>query len=169
MTAQKQNLENKLKEHKGNLSRLHLIECEMKRIESEIQVLEPSYISAFQYTFTPKSTTNKFHSIVENTVLENEKSKAEVDRLKAELWELAKERLYLQIKVEYVQALLEGLTAEEKFIIERYYFDGLQWYMVAEKYRQEYGEYKTAKTMKRKGYEALRKMERNLSKVKSPV
>jgi len=141
----------------------------MQEIENSIQLLDPSYISAVSYSMIPKSITNKFNSIVENTVLEKEKNKEEVDRLKAELWELAKERLYLQIKVEYVQALLEGLTAEEKFIIERYYFDGLQWYMVAEKYRQEYGEYKTAKTMKRKGYEALRKMERNLSKVKSPV
>ncbi len=169
MTAQKQNLENKLKEHKSNLSRLHLIECEMKRIESEIQVLEPSYISAVQYSVTPTSTTNKISSIVENTVIDIEKNKAEVDRLKADLWQLAKDRLILQIKTEHVQALLEGLTAEEKFVIEKYYFDGLLWHIVAEKYRKEYGIYKTAKTMKRKGYEALRKMERNLSKVKSPV
>jgi len=168
MTEQKQ-IEQILKRHKSNLSQLYIIECQMQEIENSIQLLDPSYISAVSYSMIPKSITNKFNSIVENTVLEKEKNKEEVDRLKAELWELAKERLYLQIKVEYVQALLEGLTAEEKFIIERYYFDGLQWYMVAEKYRQEYGEYKTAKTMKRKGYEALRKMERNLSKVKSPV
>ena len=162
-------IEQKLREHKSNLSRLHLIECEMKRIESEIQVLEPSYISAVQYSVTPKSTTNKISSIVENTVIDIEKNKAEVDRLKAELWELAKDRLILQIKTEHVQALLEGLTAEEKFVIEKYYFDGLPWHIVAEKYRKEYGIYKTAKTMKSKRYEALRKMERNLSKVKSPV
>ena len=45
---------------------------------------------------------------------------------------------------------------------EKYYFDGLAWHIVSEKYRREYGIYKTARTLKAKRYDALRKMNNNL-------
>ena len=160
-------IEKRLREYKSDLSKLHLIECEMQRIENDIQLIDPSYISAVSYSDMPKSRTNKFSSVVENSVLEAEKNREEVDRLKADLWQLAKDRIILQIKVEYVKALLEALTEEELFVIQRYYLDGLAWHMVAEKYRKEYGIYKTPKTMKYKRYEAIKKMSRNIEK--SPV
>jgi hypothetical protein len=71
--------------------------------------------------------------------------------------------------VEYTEALLECLTEEERFVVEKYYFDGLPWYAVAERYRSKYGIYKTARTMKSKRYEAIKKMVQNLPKRKSPV
>lgn len=155
-------IENKLREYKSNLSRLKLIECEIKRIENDIELMDPSYISGTAYSQTPKSITNKFNSIVENTVVEIEKNKADMDKLKAELWQLKKDRVILMIKGEYVEALLEGLTEEERFVVEKFYFDGLAWHVVAEKYRKEYGVYKTFKTMKAKRNEALQKMKRNV-------
>ena len=154
-------IEKKLREYKSNLSKLHLIECEMQRIENDIQLADPSYISAVQYSDMPKSTTNKFNSIVENTVVEIEKNREHVGRLKADLWELAKDRIILKIKTDFVRALLEGLTSEERFVIESFYFDGLTWYMVSNKYQKQYGIYKTPRTLKTKRYEAMRKMERN--------
>ena len=163
-------IETRLKTYKSDLSKLHLIECSMKELESEIQVIEPSYISAIAYSDVPKSATNKFSSIVENTALENERNKAELDRLKADLWQLARDRIIIQCRVEYVQALLEGLTAEERFVIELFYFDGLTWPAVAEKYRKEYGYYKTARALKYKRRDALEKMEQNAKGCeKSPV
>jgi hypothetical protein len=166
-------IEQKLREYKSNLSKLKLIECSMKQLESEIQVLEPSYISAYAFSDAPPSKTYKISSPVENIVLESENKREKVDKLKDRLWDMAKERLYLQCKVEEVEALLIGLTEEERFVIEKFYFDGLAWHIVAEKYRKEYGIYKTAKTMKAKRYEAIRKMGRNLSvtpkRTKSPV
>ena len=165
-------IETRLKTYKSDLSKLHLIECSMKELESEIQVIEPSYISAVQYSETPKSITNKFSSIVENSVLEIEKDRAEINRLNADLWQLAKDRIILKCKTDYVEALLVGLTEEERFVIEKFYFDGLAWHIVAEKYRKEYGVYKTLKTMRAKRDDAIRKMERNSSatpKIKSPV
>ena len=154
-------IEQKLREYKSDLSKLHLIECEMQRIENDIQLIDPSYISAVSYSDTPKSRTNKFSSVVENSVLETERNREDADRLKAELWDKIAERFVLKIKVDYVQALLEGLTEEERFVIELFYFDGLSWYLIAEKHRTKYGIYKTSKTMKNKRYEAMRKMERN--------
>ena len=161
-------IEKRLRQYKSDTSKLHLIECEMKRIESEIEVLEPSYILAYDYT-APRVQHTRRASPVEILAVENEKKEAEANRLKNELWELARDRLILQIKVEYTEALLECLTEEERFVIEKYYFDGLPWYAVAERYRSKYGIYKTARTMKSKRYEAVQKMVQNLPKRKSPV
>lgn len=160
-------IEKRLRQYKSDTSKLHLIECEMKRIESEIEELDPTYISAYDYTAPRVQHTRA--SPVEITAVENEKKEAEANRLKNELWELARDRLMLQIKVEYTEALLECLTEEERFVIEKYYFDGLPWYAVAERYRSKYGIYKTARTMKSKRYEAVQKMCQNLPKRKSPV
>ena len=155
-------IEQKLREYRSNLSKLKLTECSMKQLENEIQVLEPSYISAYAFSDTPPSKTNRISSVVENTVLEGENRREQVGKLKERLRDMAKERLYLQCKVEIVQALLVGMTDEERFVIEKYYFDGLAWHIVSEKYRREYGIYKTARTLKAKRYDALRKMNNNL-------
>lgn len=159
------NIEDKLREHKSNLSKILLLECDMRRIENEIQTLEPSYISAVQYSDMPKSHTNKFSSVVENTVLEIETNQERIQKLKETLWGKVSEREEYRIKVDEVNALLEGLTEEERFIIEKYYFDGLSWPIVAEKYRKEYGMYKTPKTMKEKKREAIEKMRRNVAMI----
>jgi uncharacterized protein (DUF885 family) len=162
-------IEQKLREYKSNLSKLHLIECEMQRIENEIQLIDPSYISAVQYSNMPKSVTNKFNSIVENTVIEIENNREQMDRLKTDLWGYAAEIAKIKPKIRYVEALLEGLTEEERFAIEKFYFDGLPWHLVAERYSKEYGIYKTPKTMRGKRNEALQKMERNMISCKSPA
>ncbi len=159
-------IEQKLREYKSNLSRLKLIECSMKQIESEIQVLEPSYISAYTFSDTPPSKTNKTSSPVENCVLESENKREKVDKLKERLWDMAKERLHLQCKVEEVQAYLTALGAEEKFIIEQFYFEKLTWRIVAERYRREFGNYISRDTLRKKKKAAIRQME---SIEKSPV
>lgn len=159
-------IEQKLREYKSNLSKLKLIECSMKQIESEIQVLEPSYISAYAFTDAPPSKTYKISSVVEKTVLEGENRREKVDKLKERLWDMAKERLYLQCKVEAVEAYLTALGAEERFIIEQFYFEKLTWRMVAERYRREFGNYISRNSLVRKKRSALDKME-NIEK--SPV
>lgn len=159
-------IEQKLREYKSNLSKLKLIECSMKQIESEIQVLEPSYISAYAFSGTPPSKTNKISSTVESMVLEGENRREKVDKLKERLWDMAKERLYLQCKVEEVQAYLTALGAEEKFIIEQFCFEKLTWRMVAERYRREFGNYISRDTLRRKKKAAIRQMG---SIEKSPV
>lgn len=159
-------IEQKLREYKSNLSKLKLIECSMKQIESEIQVLEPSYISAYSYSKIPPSKTNKISSPVENIVIENENKREKVEKLKDRLWDMAKERLYLQCKVEAVEAYLTALGAEERFIIEQFYFEKLTWRMVAERYRREFGNYISRNSLVRKKRSALDKMG---SIEKSPV
>ena len=52
-------IEQKLQEYKSNLSKLKLIECSMKQLENEIQVLEPSYISAYAFSDAPTGKTYK--------------------------------------------------------------------------------------------------------------
>lgn len=154
-------IEQKLREYKSDLSKLHLIECEMQRIENDIQLIDPSYISAVSYSDMPKSRTNKFSSVVENSVLETEKNREEADRLKAELWQMAKDRIILQCKTEYVQALLEGLTEEERFVVEQFYINDVTWRIVAERYRKEFGIYISRTPLKNKRDNAFEKMERN--------
>ena len=155
-------IEQKLREHKSNLSKLKLIECSMKQIESEIQVLEPSYISAYAFSDTPPSKTNKILSPVENTVLAEENKREKVDKLKERLWDMAKERLYLKCKVEEVEAYLTALGAEERFVIEQFYFEKLTWRMVADKYRKEFGNYISREPLRKKKKAALEKMEKIL-------
>jgi hypothetical protein len=159
-------IEKKLREYKSNLSKLKLTECSMKQLESEIQVLEPSYISAYAFSDTPPSKTNKISSVVENTVLDSENKREKVDKLKERLWDMAKERLYLQCKVEEVEAYLTALGAEEKFIIQQFYFERLTWRIVAERYRREFGNYISRESLRNKKKRALDKME---SIEKSPV
>ena len=154
-------IENKLREYKSNLSKLKLIECSMKQIESEIQVLEPSYISAYAFSDTPPSKTNKFSSVVENSVIDSENRREAVDKLKERLWDMAKERLYLQCKVEEVEALLIGLTEEERFVIELKYLSGLKWPVITRRYEKEFGEYITIRPLKYKRDDALKKLSEN--------
>ena len=159
-------IEQKLREYKSNLSKLKLIECSMKQIESEIQVLEPSYISAYSFSETPPSKTNNISSPVENCVLDGENRREKVDKLKEQLWDMAKERLYLQCKVEEVQAYLTALGAEERFIIEQFYFQKLTWRMVAERYRREFGNYVSRDTLRKKKKTAINQMERNVTEMR---
>ena len=159
-------IEQKLREYKSNLSKLKLIECSMKQIESEIQVLEPSYISAYAFSDTPPSKTNNISSPVENAVLDSENRRERVDKLKEQLWDMAKERLHLQCKVEEVQAYLTALGAEERFVVEQFCFEKLTWRMVAERYRREFGNYISRDTLRKKKKAAIRQME---SIEKSPV
>jgi len=159
-------IEQKLREYKSNLSKLKLIECSMKQIESEIQVLEPSYISAYSFSDTPPSKTNNISSPVENCVLDGENRREKVDKLKERLWDMAKERLHLQCKVEEVQAYLTALGAEERFVVEQFCFEKLTWRMVAERYRREFGNYISRDTLRKKKKAAIRQMG---SIEKSPV
>jgi len=155
-------IEQKLREYKSNLSKYKLIECSMKQIESEIQVLEPSYISAYSYSKIPPSKTNKVSSPVENIVLEEEAKREKVNRLKDQLWDLARERMELKLRIEEVEAYLIGLGAEERFVIEQFYFEKLTWRMVADKYRKEFGNYISREPLRKKKKAALEKMEKIL-------
>lgn len=155
-------IEQKLREYKSNLSKLKLIECSMKQIESEIQVLEPSYISAYAFSDTPPSKTYKISSPVENIVLAEEAKKEKVNRLKDQLWDLARERMELKLRIEEVEAYLTALGAEERFVIEQFYFEELTWRMVADKYRKEFGNYISREPLRKKKKAALEKMEKIL-------
>ena len=155
-------IEQKLREYKSNLSKYKLIECSMKQIESEIQVLEPSYISAYAFSDAPPSKTNKISSPVENIVLAEEAKKEKVNRLKDQLWDLARERMELKLRIEEVEAYLIGLGAEERFIIEQFYFERLTWRMVADKYRKEFGNYISREPLRKKKKAALEKMKKIL-------
>ena len=161
-------IEQKLREYKSNLSKLKLIECSMKQLESEIQVLEPSYISAYSFLETPPSKTYKISSPVENTVLAEESKLEKVDKLKERLWDMAKERLYLQCKVEEVEAYLTALGAEERFVVEQYFFEKLSEPMIASKYQKQFNIYKNIRTLRRKRFDAIRKMESITKSTKCP-
>jgi hypothetical protein len=89
-----------------------------------------------------------------------------VDKLKGRLWDMEKERLYLQCKVEEVQAYLTALGAEERFVVEQFCFEKLTWRMVAERYRREFGNYISRDTLRKKKKAAIRQMG---SIEKSPV
>jgi hypothetical protein len=161
-------IEQKLREYKSNLSKLKLIECSMKQLENEIQVLEPSYISAYSFSDTPTGKTYKISSPVENTVLESENKREKVDKLKDRLWDMAKERNILQYKVEEVEAYLTALGAEERFIIEQYFFERLSEPMIASKYQKQFNIYKNIRTLRRKRFDAIRKMESISKSTKCP-
>ena len=155
------NIEEMLEKYKSNRSQLELLECKMQRKENEIQLLDPSYISAVQYSDMPKSKTNKFSSVVENTVIETELNKEEANRLKGELWDMASEHFDLKLKVKEVNALLEGLTEEERFVIEQFYINDVTWRIVAERYCKEFGIYISKTPLKNKRDNAFEKMEQN--------
>ena len=161
-------IEQKLREYKSNLSKLKLIECSMKQLESEIQVLEPSYISAYAFSDVPTGKTYKISSPVENTVLAEESKLEKVDKLKERLWDMAKERLYLQCKVEEVEAYLTALGAEERFVVEQYFFEKLSEPMIASKYQKQFNIYKNIRTLRRKRFDAIRKMESISKSTKCP-
>lgn len=154
-------IEQKLREYKSNLSKLRLIECEETRLQNELQLVEPSYISGTAYSDMPKSQTNKFSSITENGAIELEQAKTTKVQLKTDLTLLRWDKREYQRNVDYVSALLDGLTTEERFVIESFYFDKLTWPMIADRYRKEFGVYKSIRPLKYKRDDALKKLSEN--------
>ena len=105
---------------------------------------------------------------MENTVLAEESKLEKVDKLKERLWDMAKERLCLQCKVEEVQAYLTALGAEERFVVEQYYFERLSEPMIAGKYQKQFNIYKNIRTLRRKRFDAIRKIESISKSTKCP-
>jgi chromosome segregation ATPase len=157
----KSDLEEMLKKHKENLSNRLSAENEIERLENKLKLLEPSYIQGTAYSDMPKSKTNKFHSTVENNVIDMEYQQTEISALKSNLEWWRDELKEYQYRTRKVEALLEGLTEEEKFVVEQFYINDVTWRIVAERYRKEFGVYISRTPLKNKRDNAFEKMERN--------
>ena len=153
-------VEDRLKEYKANISKINLLNVEEKELLRQLELNKPSYITAAHISDTPPSKTNKFSSQVENFVIEQEKLDKRNNQIRIRLAEIAEERFRYQCQIDRVDALLDCLGAEERFIVEKFYFDKLKMRYVQEEYKKRFGEYRETKTLQLIKKNALQKMQK---------
>ena len=153
-------VEDRLKEYKANISKINLLNVEEKELLRQLELNKPSYISAAHMSETPPSQTNKFSSQVENFAIKQEKLDKRNNQIKIRLSEIADDRFRYQCQIFKVDALLDCLGAEERFIVEKFYFDKLKLRYVQEEYKKRFGEYRESQTLQIIKTQALKKMQK---------
>ena len=141
-------VEDRLKEYKANISKINLLNVEEKELLRQLELNKPSYISAAHLSDAPPSKTNKFSSQVENFAMEQEKLDKLSDQIKLRLVGIADERFEYQCQIDRVDALLGCLGAEQRFVVEKFYFESLKLAYVQDEYKHRFGQYRETQTMK---------------------
>lgn len=114
----------KYKKIENLLYNYKMLKISIENLEKDIEFLEEEDgAGSINYDDINVSPTNKFSSVVENTVL----SKTE----KREYLERTIKRN--KIHIENIDKAMEGLTINERLIIEEKYIEGKQWWQVAYK------------------------------------
>ena len=142
-------LEQKLREYKAHISRLKLYELEEWKLMQQIETSMPSFIKAMQYDDMPGAPVKMFNSSVENTALLRDQAREYNAEIADKLLEISKCKFKHRVAVDEVDALMERLGAEERLIIDKFYFEKMTWRMVAEEYRKTYSDHKDTSSLKR--------------------
>lgn len=155
-------VEEQLKRYKEYKSKVKLYEVREKELLQKLELSEVSYISSSAWSHIPKSITNKFNSVVENTVIERENIKKDNAKILHELNNVLQDKFYYQCELDKTEALLICLSAKEKFIIEKFYFDAFTWNDVVRLYIEKFGlqNERTVRQLKRIRDDAIKKMEK---------
>ncbi|MDU1584846.1 MAG: RNA polymerase subunit sigma [Clostridium sp.] len=96
--------------------------AEIKILKRDLEILENDYRGTGAIGYEEKTgSTNKFNSDVENEVI---KRSEKIQRLKSKI------RLK-EIGVENIDAALESLLKEERYLIEKRYFDKIKYKIIA--------------------------------------
>lgn len=156
--------------------RIELLKKELKRTEG-IKETDEETIEALTFgnrsldgQSTGKGSPNRYK--LENIALrykeeqrelekprESEDIISEIRQLRGKINNYYNEIGELKKEIACVKACMKVLTREERFVIERQYFDGLQWRFICVEYMKEFGEPKEERTLKSYRQRAIKKME----------
>lgn len=151
------NIEKELQEYRQNLSRLKYFRKELLSLMSPKFFPDSvSYYSSPVFDNPIISEINKFHSITENAGIKLEKVNKKIEEKKDRI---KKDIRLLQDRIQTLEILLESLNNQEEFIIKTFYFNGLQWFLVAIEYQKKYGQPISTQQLKTRRTAAIKKME----------
>ena len=142
-------LEQKLREYKAHISKLKLYELEEWKLMQQIETSMPSFIKAMQYDDMPTAAIKQFNSSVENTAILRDRAREYNAEIADKLMEISKYKFSHRIEIDKIDALMERLGAEERLIVEKFYFEKMTWRMVAEEYRKRFSDHKDVSNLKR--------------------
>ena len=154
------NIELMLKCYRANKARLDLLKLEEGKIMRELVELEGyNGASAVDTSREAISKTNKFSSVVENEVVSRENNCGEIQGLKSSLKEINDNIFTVMYEIGQVDALIDSLTDEQRFIVDCFFRRGFIWRLVAEEYRKEFGENMEKRTLQSIKKRAMLQME----------
>lgn len=153
-------IETRLKNYRENKARLAVIYSRIDEIQGEPyeeyiegETLRPVDLERTRVSGgTPISSTER---VALSKGLSKEAAQ-ELDKLRREAWQLACE-------VERVEAAVGGLYERERFVIDRFYIDGLTWNELSRLYKQEFDVWMSVSRLKEYRTNATKKLLRILA------
>lgn len=155
----KEDVENMLKAQKKNEAKITELELKIEEYENRLDYAGTVYeesdeevIRAMQLSNNISEVatgkTNKTSNITETTAMNYAKEKVHINRedrqyLESKIAEFKDEKERLNKQVVRVKNMINQLSADEKFIIETYYFDRSKWDYVSQQYCAEFQKPKT--------------------------
>lgn len=133
--------------------------------ESTNEVIESLSLSSIAISDMPKSQTNKFNSVTENTMLHYKDEAPEIDiiDIKSKINALKAEIEPLDKDVKRVNTFLSGLSKEEFLVINERYIYNQKWEYVSNAYYESFHQPRHIETLKNIRNEAFNKMGRMIS------
>ncbi len=170
------NIEKLLKQHKENKARIDVLNIKIEKAKEELHMAKTTYeenedeaiealqISAVTIKDTPSAKTNEFNSAVENTVINyhderNHKNNPDIEDIYSNISTWEKELEGLKAETGTIETALKGLTAQEKFVIEMYYFEKIKGTDLQISFEKTF-RYKSQETIRDIRSEALKKIEK---------
>lgn len=161
----------KYKENEAKLTEIKLKQEEYEErlkyagtvnIESKEEAIAGMQLSGQTYNNIP-AKTNKITDKTYNTAMSYKKEQNHINKenrvfLERKLTEFEQEEKNLNKKIVRVKNLLEGLTKEERFVIEEYYLNNSNWDYVEKEYFSEFEKHKTIKRLQSHRDKAIEKM-----------
>jgi hypothetical protein len=141
------------KQYKTNRSLLKIKKDEEQQLIRELFEIQTPSIKAQEISDMPLVHSDT--SPVERFAVRSEKLQEE---LNAKLKVIQGEVFELQCKVNKAEACLENLTHRERFTIEQYYLEDLNWPMVSNAYQCRYRQYISIRQLQRIEREARSKI-----------
>jgi hypothetical protein len=142
------------RQYKINRSLLKIKKDEEQQLIRELLEIQQPSIKAQIITDMP-ITRGEENSPVERFAVQSEEKQ---EKLNATLKIVQNEVFELQCLVNKAEACLECLTHRERFTIEQYYLEDLNWPMVSNAYQCRYKQYISIRTLQRIERDAVKKI-----------
>lgn len=131
------------KQYKTNLSLLALKNIERQQLMRDILESKEPSVKAQVITDMPMQHSNE--SSTERFVVRSEE---QMEELNARLHIVENEYFDLKCKCDEAEAYLNVLSNKERYIIEQFYLEDLEWSLVQNAYQCYYKEWRTIKQLK---------------------
>lgn len=152
----------RLREYKTNKARLQVIGAQIREManEPEREYIEGEILRPLAADEVCARTTYTRGSSTERVALSTDRLNAET---RAKIEELKREAHRLSCEVRQIEGALYGLYERERFVVEKFYMEGLTWYIVQVRYEEAYRMPISESALRRAKRQALKRLEGILS------